>query len=152
MFVNVSPVTADCGQSDSKAPRRCRKHSGCSPAEAYFTEYVESPVVRTSVQSFPVISDETRSNPTLSRALRASDPPDITGDAPDPLAYLRKPVRPMSCPFRPTPLVRSSLFPMADAVGSVITCVPTSPQCLMSVYIPSDPMFSYFLYSGFLRS
>ncbi|KAG1718497.1 hypothetical protein EDB19DRAFT_1920496 [Suillus lakei] len=80
------------------------------PAEAYFMEYVESPVVRTSVQSFPVISDETRSNPTLSRALRASDPPDITGDAPDPLAYLRKPVRPMSCPFRPTPQVGLPIY------------------------------------------
>ncbi|KAG1724730.1 hypothetical protein EDB19DRAFT_1915395 [Suillus lakei] len=55
----------------------CRKHSHCSPAEAYFTEYVESPVVRTSVQSFPVISDETRSNPTPSRALRALDPPEM---------------------------------------------------------------------------
>ncbi|KAG1717622.1 hypothetical protein EDB19DRAFT_1922423 [Suillus lakei] len=89
---------------------RCRKHSHCSPAEAYFTEYVESPVVRTSVQSFPVISDETRSNPMLSCALRASDPPDITGDAPDPLAYLRKPVRPMSCPFRPTPQVGLPIY------------------------------------------
>ncbi|KAG1718212.1 hypothetical protein EDB19DRAFT_1921109 [Suillus lakei] len=87
-----------------------------SSTEAYFMEYVESPVVRTSVQSFPVISDETRSNPTLSRALRASDPPDITGDAPDPLAYLRKPVRPMSCPFRPTP--QAALLPVFPQVRS----------------------------------
>ncbi|KAG1724003.1 hypothetical protein EDB19DRAFT_1915769 [Suillus lakei] len=33
-------------------------------------------------------------------------PSEIIGDPPDPLAYLQKPVHPMSCPFRPTPLVR----------------------------------------------
>ncbi|KAG1725104.1 hypothetical protein EDB19DRAFT_1915221 [Suillus lakei] len=56
---------------------RCRKHSGCSPAEAHITEYVKIPVVQTSVQSLPVISDETRSNPTLFHALQALDPPEM---------------------------------------------------------------------------
>ena len=106
-----------------------------------------SPTKPTQTRRFPVLSEPWTRWTTI-------------GDAPDLLTYLRKPVRPMSCPsyvlsvlcpvrpmscpFCPTPLVCSSLFPMADAVGSVITCVPTSPQCLMSVYIPSDLMFSCF--------
>jgi hypothetical protein len=55
--------------SHQRSAKCCRKHSGCSPAEAHIMEYVESPVVQTSVQSLPVISDETRSNPTLSCTL-----------------------------------------------------------------------------------
>ena len=100
-------------------------------------------------QSSPTKPTQTRCFPALSEPRTRQT---TIGDAPDPLTYLRKPVRPMSCLFRPTPQVCSSLFPMAEAAYSVITCVPTRPQCLMSVYISPDPMFSYFLYSGFLRS
>ncbi|KAG1730440.1 hypothetical protein EDB19DRAFT_2011343 [Suillus lakei] len=51
------------------AASRCREHSVHSPAEAQFTEYVESPVIRTSdqsLQSSPVKPAQTRRFPTLS--------------------------------------------------------------------------------------
>src|SRR5258708_14145339 len=56
-------------------------------------------------QSSPMKPAQTRRFPALSEP-RTRRP--TTGDAPDPLPYLLKPVRPLSCPFRPTPLVRRS--------------------------------------------
>jgi hypothetical protein len=100
-------------------------------------------------QSSPLKPTQTQHVPALSEPWTCQT---TFGDPPDPLAYLWKPIRPMSCPFRPSPLVRSSLLPMTDEVDSVITCVLMGQQRLMPVYISPDPMFSYFHYSGFLRS
>ncbi|KAG1722715.1 hypothetical protein EDB19DRAFT_1916526 [Suillus lakei] len=102
----MSPPTAGLGsraRHDVVVKRPFYKVYPKSAVGNILTAALQRPILR-------IISDETRSNPTLSRALRASDPPDITGDAPDPLAYLRKPVRPMSCPFRPTPLVGLPIY------------------------------------------
>ncbi|KAG1730917.1 hypothetical protein EDB19DRAFT_1912756 [Suillus lakei] len=88
-----------------KLQARCREHSVHSPAEAQFTEYIESPVIWTSdqsLQSSPMKPAQTRRFPALSKPRTRRT---TIGDAPDPLAYLQKPIRPMSCPFRPTPLI-----------------------------------------------
>ncbi|KAG1719262.1 hypothetical protein EDB19DRAFT_1919186 [Suillus lakei] len=62
--VNIAPI-----HFHSYMTPCCREHSVHSLAEAYIMEYVKSPVVRMLEQSSPPISNNTRSNPTLSHAL-----------------------------------------------------------------------------------
>jgi hypothetical protein len=94
-------------------------------------------------QSSPTKPAQTRRFPALSEPRTCQT---TFGDPPDPLAYLRKPVRPMSCPFHPTPLVHSSLFPMADAAYSVITYVLTSTVPHVSLHISGPDVFLFSIF------